>query len=349
MEYVRELAFMTREEQEAMLAVLGLSIDWGGVKPSKRPHPRKGISRYESYWPAQSATCSACGEMVYSDGAYLRCGNSFPHLDGTCWNHVRVPIAPLRGALADWLVKQCNRVPGFQEVLLDAVQRQLHCQQSRRADNRDALAAKTKDLEAQERNLRRSIRVTSEIAEEDLKALVADLASVTRQLREVRQDVESATTITQSPADVSDDQIVGRLAEVIEYLLGASFEMAEVARNFVPHCVIVPVQSLDTGQVYARAKLTLRGNMQDYEAVEELVVDAFEPPHYIRIVADAVALRSQEPRPTLKQIGAALKANYMTVKRALAYDRLMKDLGVTEPFRELYAKPDNASRWRHAS
>ena len=75
----------------------------------------------------------------------------------------------------NWFVAQCDKAPGFQDALLDAVKRQLHDQQSRHADNRDALAAKTKDLEAQERNLRRSIRIAEEIAEEDLKASLLKL------------------------------------------------------------------------------------------------------------------------------------------------------------------------------
>jgi len=125
--------------------------------------------------------------------------------------------------------------------------------------------------------------------------------------------------------------------------------MAEVVRGFVPRCMIVPVQSLDTGQVYPRAKLLVRGNMEDYDNLQELVVDLFEPPLHVRVMPDAVKLRSQVPRPTLKQIGAALDTSYMTVKRALAYDRLMTELGVSEPFRELYAKPEKAARWRDAS
>ena len=49
---VPELAFMTLAEQEAMLATVGWAIDWGGVQPPQRSNGRKGVSRYESYWPA---------------------------------------------------------------------------------------------------------------------------------------------------------------------------------------------------------------------------------------------------------------------------------------------------------
>ena len=78
-------------------------------------------------------------------------------------------------------------------------------------------------------------------------------------------------------------------------------------------------------------------------------MDLFDPPLHIQHVAAAAKLRSQQPRPTLKQIGAALGVSYMTAKRSLGYARLMQELGVTEPFRELRDKPQSASRWRDAS
>jgi hypothetical protein len=93
----------------------------------------------------------------------------------------------------------------------------------------------------------------------------------------------------------------------------------------------------------------VRATIEDAGALDELVVDLFQSPAHIAFMADAVKLREQAPRPTLKQIGAALGTSYMTVKRALAYDRLMNELGVQEPYRELHEKPANAARWRHAS
>jgi len=348
-EYVPELAFMTRDEQEAMLATVGWSIDWGGVKPAERPHPRKGISRYESHWPAQSTTCSVCGDKMFAYGMYLRCRNSFAHLGGSCWNHCQAPIAPLRAALVNWLVAQCDASPAFREVLLDAAKRQLQQQRSSRAFQRDALGAKAKDLEGQERNLRRSIRIAEEIAEEDLKALVADLVAVTSELREVRHNAEHADAPATSLADIGDDEILPHLAAVLVHLLGTSFGMAEVMRRFVPQCMIVPVQSLDPGQVYPRAKLLVRGDVGDYDQLEELVVDLFEPPVYIRLMPEVLKLRAATPRPTLKQLGALLGTSYMSIKRSIGYAKLMEELGANEPFRELREKPLNAPRWRDAS
>lgn len=349
MEYVSELAFMTREEQEIMLATVGWEIDWGGVKPPQRPSPRKGISRYESYWPAQSATCSACGDKLYACGKYLRCSNSFCQFGQTCWNHVQASIAPLRAFVVNWLVTRCHASEAFRDVLLGAAKQQLSRQQSRTAVERDALGAKTKNLEGQERNLRKSIRIAEEISEEDLRSLVADLAAVTAQLQDIRREAASAAKPAAQPADYAEHEILDHLAEVLAHLLETSFEMAEVVRGFVPRCVIVPVQALDTGAVYARAKLFAREDMADPDYLTEHVVDLFDPPVHIRLISDAVRLREQIPRPTLKQIGAALGTSYMSIKRSLRYAKLMEELGLVEPYRELYAKPDKAARWRYAS
>lgn len=283
---------------------------------------------------------------MYSCGRYLRCRNSFGARAGDCWNHCQAPIAPLRAFVVKWLVTQCQVSEDFRNTLLKAVQQALHQQRSHRDLERVTYDAKLKDLEGQERNLRRSVRVAEAIAEEDLKGLVEDLANVTKQLRELRNQAVAAETAARAVTDFDDQEIIANLSEVLEHLLDTSFEMAEVVRRFVPKCVIVPVQSLDTGQVYPRAKLYVRGNLDDYDELTELIVDLFEPPVHIRLVPEANQLRSQQPQPTLKQIGAALGTSYMTVKRALAYARRMESLGVTTPFRELSEKPANASRWR---
>jgi hypothetical protein len=349
MKFIPELAFMTREEQEGMLAVLGWQIDWGASKTAKCDHARKGVSRYESYWPGQSTTCIVCGSVNFVCGAHARCGNSFPHLDGPCWNHVQAPIDPLRAAIVEWLVMQCNSSLEFRKVLVDAALRQLQQQRELSGSERAEVMANVKALENQERNLRRSIGIAGKVSYEDLTTLVEDLASVTKQLRGVRDQLKSIVESSDPVEQLAGDEIVAHLPSVLDHLLRSSFEMAEVVRGFVPQCVIVPMQSYDTGQVYPRAKLWLRGNMQNYDDLSELVVDLFKAPLHIRIMSEAVRLRGEVPPQTLKQIGAQLGVSYMTVKRALGYARLMAQMGATEPFRELLEKPTNASRWRDAS
>jgi hypothetical protein len=242
---------------------------------------------------------------------------------------------------------RCDSSQPFRDELLRAAQHQLSQQQRQGDSERDVRHAKAIDLESQERNLRKSIRLAGDASDEDLKGLVEDLAFVTKQLKEIRAKATAAESSDGLFRNYSDHEIRENLPKVLMHLLTTSFEMAELMRRFVPQSVIVPVQSLDTGQVYPRSKLLVRGHMEDYERLDELVMDLFEPPLHIRIMPKAVEMRRQEPRPTLKQIGTVLNVSYMSVKRALAYDRLMKEAGVSEPFIELRDKPTNASRWRY--
>ena len=122
-----------------------------------------------------------------------------------------------------------------------------------RTFEREAATARVTELETQERNLRRSIRLGDALPDEDLAALVNDLAEVTKQLREARREIETEGSEELSLADYDEGDILANLPEVLEHLVGTSFEMAELIRRFVPRCVIVPVQSLDSGQVYPRA------------------------------------------------------------------------------------------------
>lgn len=347
--YVPELAHMTREEQEEMLALVGWKINWGGVKPPAAPHPRKGIPRGHSLWPGQALLCSACEAMFFVFGKHLKCRNADRARGQTCWNHVLVPMAPLRKFIVELLVKRFHSSSAFREVLLPAVQEQLQHHQREHESSRHRQSAEIAILKKKEQNIRQSIGISETLTGEQLESLVGDLAIVTKDLAAKQQLARLAESSRKPPAETSDGQIVDRLEEVLTFLVGSSFEMAETIRRLIPRCVIVPVQAWDGGQVYPRAKLYIRGNIADFEQLDEVVVNLFEPPLHIRRMSDAVKLRSQQPRPTLKEIGAALGTSYMTIKRSLHYAKVMQELNVTEPFRELYSKPEKAARWRHAS
>jgi hypothetical protein len=347
--YVPELAHMTRQEQEEMLGAVGWKINWGGIKPPAPPHPRKGIPRGHSLWPGQALVCSACEAMLFVFGKYLKCRNALRASGQTCWNHVLVPVAPLRKFVVEMLVKRFHSSSAFREVLLPAVKEQLQQRQQKHESSRGRLSAEIAILKKKEQNLRQSIGISEELTGEQLQSLVADLAAVTKELTAKVQQARAADTSSEPPSETTDDQIAERLEEVLAFLVGSSFEMAETIRRLIPKCVIVPIQAWDGGQVYPRAKLYVRGSMEDFEQVDEIVVDLFEPPVYIQHMAAAAKLRSQQPRPTLKQIGKALGTSYMTIKRSLHYAKVMDELGVSEPFRELHSKPENAARWRHAS
>jgi site-specific DNA recombinase len=352
-ENVPELAHMTRDQQEAMLACVGWRIDWGGAPPPKTRNPRLGISRFQSLWPGQSATCAACDGAMYAVGKCLKCRNSLAAVDQTCWNHVQAPIAELRAFVTNWLVEQFHASDEFRNILLEAAREQLRQQQSRQTANRDRQEAEIIALQTRESNLRKSIGIAKKLTDEQLESLVGDLAAVTEQLMKKRKQATSAEPSDETLGDLSDEEIAERLSEVLAHLMDTSYEMAEVIRGFVPRCVIVPVQAIDSGQVHPRAKLLVRDvglsqSIPEAASLRELTVDLFQPPVHIAMLREVVPLRSKQPQPTLKQIGQALGINYMTVKRALGVAKQMEAQGLTDPLIELAAKPAYASRWKDA-
>ena len=75
-------------------------------------------------------------------------------------------------------------------------------------------------------------------------------------------------------------------------------------------------------------------------------VDLFKPPLHIRHLAACVALKQEEPQPSLAKIADRLRINRMTAKRALDYARLMQQSGTEDPHVEIHVRPVAASRWR---
>jgi hypothetical protein len=266
---------------------------------------------------------------------------------------VLADIAPLRKHVIDWLVRQATDSAAFRQTLLPRIQEILRSQRTSRSSRSSRCRAEIAALDLKEQNLRKAIALTSEMTGDSLEALVKDVNDISSQLRRKKLDLEQ---IQDAPEDevLTDEQILDQLEVVLIRLIDTSFEMAEVLRQLIDHCEIIPVQALDSGLVRARAKIVFRTmafgpDESLVEGREEMIVDLFESPVHIAFLQDAVKLRGQTPRPTLKQIGAKLGTSYMTVKRALGYKKLMDDEGLSTPYRELTSKPVGASRWRHAS
>jgi hypothetical protein len=81
---------------------------------------------------------------------------------------------------------------------------------------------------------------------------------------------------------------------------------------------------------------------------EQLAVDFFEPPVHPKHVAAVAALRAAKmqarQKASLTALADGLKINRMTVKRALAYQKLTAAEGVSEPYRVLRDATVSASR-----
>jgi len=134
-----------------MLAAVGWKINWGGIKPPAPPSPRKGIPRGHSLWPGQAIVCSACGAVLFVFGKCLKCRNAFRASGQTCWNHVLVPVAPIRKFVVEMLVKRFHSSSAFREVLLPAVKERLHHHQQKHESSHDRRSAEIAVLKRRSR------------------------------------------------------------------------------------------------------------------------------------------------------------------------------------------------------
>jgi hypothetical protein len=280
---------------------------------------------------------------MYRYGVLLKCQNALGKGPKTCWNRVLVRISEVHAQVVPLVLQYLERVPSVRAVLVQAAWKEYQRTRVRRNRSSTAIEDRIKVLEKEKANLVQAIR------QEGLLPLVEELARVDAELVEAKGQQTSSTDEGQCGTYRSAAEIGADLEEAAFWLARTSRDFAEILRRMIPTFVVYPVQALDSGQVHPRARITVSaaGWATEGEEVASLqaTLDLFDPPDQIKYVPVCVEARCNEPGLSLRELGARLKVNYMTVKRALAYHRLMDAEGVADPFRELTECPADASRW----
>lgn len=342
--YYQELQHMTKDEHSEMLTAMD-ARSRGATSPSGPANPLWRRPRSDSFWPGQHPTCAICGGRLYRYGRNLRCKNTVSKGPKTCWFHGLVSIKMVHEKVLRWLLRSLKDHPGAHNALITAAVQEF--ERARRRNKRSSadLAKRIADLESQARLLANAIAKGGE-----LEALVDKSREVASALTKARADLAACESDEADTTDfVTHEEVAARLDQVVFHLANSSFEFAQFMRRLIPKFVVQPVQQLDCGLVRSRAIIVMRPDAwaSEGESTEEISVeiDLFEPPVHIRYLQPCVDIKESDPNATLDQIAAALQINRMTVKRALAYHRLMIDSGLTEPYRVINEKPQSASRW----
>ena len=353
-QHVPELAHMSREDQESMLAAVGWKIDWGTEVP-QRPHKRRGIPNRKSLWPGRHARCSVCkGEMVIN-GDHLRCPRCLKKNGATCWNRVQVPLDITRAVVEKWIVAEFEAMPSARTAFVDAAWDIIAQNQVEASASTNVYQTKLRRLNAQRKQLVEAIAIGTELGRVKVTALLEALGTLEDSIEKATQQEDKRRKRQTQDSFVScktKADLERMIGPAIAELMKTSFSFNDIMRKFFPEFVIVPVQALDSGQVHPRAKLRLRSSSPE-DAAEgmDVLFDVFEyPTHIAALPAVMELVRNYEAagkkRPSYKKIGELLGIGHMTVKRAFGYAKLMEAAGTTDPFRELTEPPGNASRWR---
>lgn len=350
-----ELVHLTVAEHELVLQEMARRSE--EVRKVRSPeggprYKRRNVPRSRSIWPGQAATCAVCGGCLYYMGKHLKCENALHSGPRTCWNHVQVPAQLTRRRVIAWLKCYLGQVVDFRPWLRDAAWEEMLRIDQRRRQSRNTSVADVAKLEKQAANLAKAIAAGGQ-----LDALLKESQAVEAALREARRQQEQETVPTAVCGRFSTStQLDPLLDELLDTVADTSFEFADLMRNLISEFEVQPVQALDPPIVRPRGKLTwqldaLREVSREQPTAHAAIaveLDLFEPPKHILYLDQILAAKRDEPRLSLKKLARSLpeSINYMTVKRALDYARLMESKGVTEPYQILEEPPLNASRWK---
>jgi site-specific DNA recombinase len=365
-EHYPELAHMTPAEQAELVAFMDMRA--GPNRDAVGPeHPLYNKPRDRAFWPAQHPRCGASGETMYRyEAEDLKCRGTFvaKKSDGTgpgpgprCWNHLQVDCREIRARVLAWVLAHCDGVPDFREALVDAAWSELEAEAKRAGRSGRSDEEEIVELVRRSRLLAKAIARGGE-----LEALLEELGEINGQLEAARARVAARQAVASGPRLGSRGEVAEGLEAALSLLAATSYDFAALMRRVIPVFTIVPVQALDSGLVRARGKLVLRlaalledgkgpAAEGDVTAPREgdvaLTIDLFEPPSHIRAIGTCREARRLNPRLSLDKITKETGIHRMTVKRALAYARLMEAEGLADPYRELRSRPDSASRWWH--
>jgi site-specific DNA recombinase len=346
-EYVPELAHMTVEQQEEMLAKLQAN--------SRRTHdPKRGPAnplyrkpRGESIFPAQHAECAACkGRMHRALNDQIKCRRAHRQNLLRCWNHVQVRCELARERILSWLLNELDKYPRHRDAFLDMAWAEHEQELVRRRHKLEEICEQIQTVSQEADKLAAAIAAGGE-----LEALVKRSQATDAQLKKLRKaETQETHCLHEELTVISREELAARPLEGTLAVARRSTGFAIFLRRLFPEFEIVPVQSLDHKMVRPRARIVVALSElcreSDTPAESRVEIDLFEPPEHIKHLRGCLAAKAAHPALSLKRLAGRLGIGHMTVKRAFDYARRMEAAGVPDPYIVLTAAPDYASRWK---
>lgn len=337
-QHVPELAHLTKEEQEALWAVMDARID---EESRSLESQLKGRSRKRTLFPGQHLRCGICGGYLYWLSPILKCRNSLASRGKACWCNVQVDPKQLIPKLMPLLVAELRKHPDLWTLLIDTAVAEIGRSVNRSARTLQTLNKRIADLKRTCTTL-----VDRMIELPDSPTLGARLKAAEQELAECEAERDVAGRVQDEVGpELSREDIEDQIDEVVIQLAKSSYDFAAFLRRALPNLVVVPVQALDTPQVRPRVVWTLPAAVPGGEPIV-ITVDAFEPGLHITHALNCQSLKAERPELTLEQIGSRVDIGKQRVHQALQYAQLMAARGTIDPFIVLTAAPERASRWR---
>lgn len=340
-----ELAHLSPAEHQELLRVMR-QRDLGHPRRAGPQHPLFNRPRSRVLWPGQHLRCAICGGLFYAYGTSFKCENSHRRRAARCWNHVHVPRELARERILAWFVDTLAGLPDVQQCVADVVRQELEKLQRRSHKPLHAMQKELTQLELQASHLSEAIARGGR-----LDPLLTRLSEVTAALEILRAKVHVVSASPASTPAIGTEPATEQFADSILFLANRSVDFGDFLRTCL-HILIQPVQALDTPFVRPRAVVTLDHHKLSPDGDGLLrepwcvALDLFDAPLHIRFATRCADVKRVHVDWSYEQLANHLHINRMTVKRALDYSRCMDQRGLHDPYYELQAAPDRASRWQ---
>ena len=340
------LAFIAPERYDRVIALLSERNGKYARGRKSGADSRKNVSRKRTVFPGQCIYCGMCGRLFVFGGHgqndHLMCQGARDHL---CWNGVSVD-GPLAAAKISEAVFGALRTlkdfdSTFSEILNEEVLR------ANEALDGNAISISI-DLEKCERELANLLHFLrdgnhSEVVREELRRIEEErsrllLAKATAERSRVNEIVLPTANMLRQLAD-----------DTFRDLALDSYEFANSLRRLVPRIVVFPYRLCDGGKIVLRARFRLKlaallAEHQTHPVLEQemdrvLEVDLFNPPQREAYRNQVVALKSSGMMGS--DIASALGITTTAVNYALALQRRMDKLGLTEAYQAVLEPPED--------
>jgi hypothetical protein len=348
---VPHLAFVDADRYDVLIAKLTEQGEKYSVPKRRGNDPRKGRPKKRTRWPGQHVYCSVCGKMYVYGGhgkkKHLMCNGARAY---ECWNGVtfdaEVAARNISGAAFDFI----STLPDFDSAALSAVREEANKLQQDQQQDLVRVQRDLNNLSREEQRLVAAIEYGDDMPPlvEALKALHTRRMSLTCEERRLK-------TAIPPPVELPTTEEIRKVfkSQVAELALDSQ-EFADQMRNIIERIVVFPVQLCDGGNPVLRARFTV--NLANFLPAScrvpslvatlqrEIVVDLFKMPQRAAYREQIMSGRVQGI--TERAIASRLGLTITAVQRAASLHRLMKEIGITDPYVPLTAPIESNKRYR---
>ena len=300
-------------------------------------------------FPGQSMFCGICGRKLVFGGHgqkhHLMCDGARQY---QCWNGATVDGRLAAHKIAEAILSEYEMLPEFDQSFLSLIN-----EEADRADETRQSEAKKVQMEIRkcEHEIENYI---SFIAEGQSSAVRKRLIDAEEKLVDLQSRLHDLQNLPCERIEIpTSGQLRLHAREVLQGTLPFTWEFNKIIRHLVPRIVVFPHRLIDGGHIELRCKFRLHlgsvcQDQQTREALREplertLCVDLFNPPQREEFRMEVMRLRETGKE---REIADRLGITVTAAQRAAKLQRMMNEIGVTDPYQPVTEPPTDYTKLR---